>query len=90
MLWSPTLKPVVVYEATPPESVPGPKVAGPSLKVTVPVGVPPDDDTVAVNVTDCPTVLGLAEDETLVVLPALLTVCVTPADVEVEKLLLPP
>lgn len=30
----------------------------PCLKLTVPVGVPPDDVTVAVNVTDCPYMEG--------------------------------
>ena len=35
-------------------SVPVPSVVEPFLKVTVPVGVPPDDVTVAVKVTDSP------------------------------------
>ena len=41
--------------AAPEESVPVPRVAAPSLKVTVPVGTPTVDVTVAVNVTDWPT-----------------------------------
>jgi hypothetical protein len=35
----------------------------PSLNVTVPVGVPDPDETVAVNVTDCPEFEGF-KDET--------------------------
>ena len=38
--------------AAPEESVAVPRVAAPSLKVTVPVGTPAVDVTVAVNVTD--------------------------------------
>lgn len=34
----------------------------PSLNVTVPVGVPDPDDTVAVNVTDCPKLDGFKEE----------------------------
>jgi hypothetical protein len=46
------------------ESVPVPSVIAPSLNVTIPVGVPPPLlVTVAVNVTACPNVLGLAEEE---------------------------
>lgn len=40
--------------ALPPLSVPVPRVVELSLKVTVPVGVPPPDVTVAVNVTLVP------------------------------------
>ncbi len=49
----------------------------PSLKVTVPVGVPlpePEALTVAVKVTTCPYTDGLAEEARAVVLPDLLTV----------------
>jgi len=65
----------------------------PSLNVTVPVGVPapaPAGVTVAVNVTDWPNTDGLAEEATALVLPLLLTVCVTALDVLVVKLLSPP
>ena len=51
----------------------------PSLKVTLPVGVPLPGDvalTVAVKVTLCPNTDGLAEEATRVVVLALLTVCV--------------
>ena len=51
----------------------------PSLKTTVPVGVPVPGAvalTVTVNVTGCPDTEGLAEEVTAVVVLALLTVCV--------------
>jgi hypothetical protein len=54
---------VVVKAATPPASVPEPNVALPFLKLTVPVGVP-DEETVAVNVTDCPKVEGFSDEVT--------------------------
>src|SRR5437868_11647148 len=61
-----------VRVATPTLSVPVPKVAAPSLKVTVPVGVPEPGAlavTVAVNVTDWPKTdgAGAVEDTTVVV-----------------------
>ena len=63
----------VAKVAVPLLSVPVPKVVAPSLKVTVPVGVPApgaDAVTVAVKVTDCKKTDGLAEEETVVALPA--------------------
>jgi len=46
-----------------PLSVPGPSTVAPSLKVTVPVGVPAVVlVTVAVNITDCPVCAGLLFD----------------------------
>lgn len=62
------------------------------MKVTVPNGVPLPGDvtvTVAVNVTDCPLTEGLAEDERLVLVSALLTVCDNAELVLVLKLLSP-
>ena len=59
-------------------SVPVPRVVEPSLKVTVPVGVPEPGAvalTVAVKVTDCPYVDGLVELVRAVVVAAWLTVC---------------
>ena len=53
----------VVSLAILPLSVPDPRVVAPSLKVTVPVGVPPDEVTVAVKVTAVPYVDGF-KDET--------------------------
>ena len=39
-----------------------PRVVVPSLNVTVPVGVPDPDETVAVNVTDCPEFDGFNDE----------------------------
>jgi hypothetical protein len=50
-----------------PSSVEVPKVVVPSLKVTVPVGVPPLEVTEAVNVTDWLKTDGLADELTVVV-----------------------
>lgn len=50
-----------------------PKVAVPSLKITVPVA--PDGVMVAVNVTDTPSPEGFADEDTAVVVLALFTVC---------------
>ena len=58
-------------------NVPVPNVFAPSLKVTVPVGVPPPGlftVTMAVKVTNWPEVEGLVDDETVVVVFAVLTV----------------
>jgi hypothetical protein len=44
----------VLKTPTPAANVAVPNVALPFMKVTLPVGVPADEDTVAVNVTDCP------------------------------------
>ena len=56
--------------ATPPASPVVPRTVAPSLKVTLPVGVPEDADTVAVNFTAFPepTGFGDAVIEVLVVL----------------------
>ena len=50
----------------------------PSWKVAVPVGTPAPGDiatTVAVNVTDCPTIDGLSEEVIVVPDPDWLTTC---------------
>ena len=47
-----------------------PRIVLPSLKFTVPLGVPVPDDTVAVNVTDWPYVEGLADEPSVVVVAA--------------------
>ncbi len=54
-----------------------PRVVVPSLNVTLPVGVPVPDvgATVAVNVTFCPNVDGLALEDTVVLVAAWFTVC---------------
>src|SRR5439155_18343149 len=73
--------------------VPVPRVLVPSLKVTVPVGVPAPGlfaVTVAVKVTACPDTEGLAEELTNVVVPAFLTVWVSGLDVLPLKFASPP
>ena len=71
---APAVSVVVANVATrEPFSVPVPSVVAPSLNVTVPVGVPLPGATaltVAVNVTDWPTVEGLAEEVTVVLVLA--------------------
>jgi hypothetical protein len=53
-----------------PLSGPSPSVAVPSTNVTVPVGVPLEAVTVAMNVTDCPSLDGFAEEITAVTVEA--------------------
>jgi hypothetical protein len=62
-------------------ATPDANVVAPSVNATVPVGVPPDDEIVAVIVTDCPGPDGFAEDVTAVVVAevAVFTVCVSVA-----------
>jgi len=67
---------------------PVPKVVAPSLKITVPEGVPPPGATgltAAVNVTDCPNSDGLMEELRVVVVAAWLTVCDSADEVLVTK-----
>ena len=54
---------VVVLKMATPEPFKSlvPKVVAPSLKVTVPVGVPPVPVTVAVNVTESPYIEGVPD-----------------------------
>jgi hypothetical protein len=76
-----------------PFRVPVPRVLGPSLKVTVPVGVPAPGlftVTVAVNVTDCPNADGLAEELTDVVVPAVFTIWLSVLEVLPLKCVSPP
>ncbi len=81
VLCAPPLRLVVVHVAWPELTVCEPPlqvmVADPSLKVTVPVGVPAPGGftlTVAVNVTDWPKTDGLIEEATVVVVGAWFTV----------------
>src|SRR6266487_4300184 len=72
-------------------SVPVPSVVVPSLKVTVPVGVPKLwSETVAVNVTDWPNTEGFVEEVNVVVVLSLLTVCVSVGEVLPLTLASPP
>jgi hypothetical protein len=67
----PTDNVVVINVATPLVSATGaPNADPPSRNCTVPVGVPPPEVTVAVNVTDCPNVEGFGDDVTVVVVLA--------------------
>ena len=66
----------VVNVAFPLDNVFEPKVAVPFLNVTVPVGVPTPELTVAVNVTACPNVDGFNDEVTFVEVGAGLTVWV--------------
>ena len=61
---------VVVRLALPPTRVALPRVVGPLVKVTVPVGVAVVDETVAVNFRDCPEVEGFFEEVRLAVVMA--------------------
>jgi hypothetical protein len=63
--------------AVPPLSGAVPNTVVPFLNVTVPVGVPLLELTVAVNVTACPTLDGFCDEVSVVVVTALLTFCVT-------------
>ena len=63
MLWPPTASVLVANVATPPDKVAVPITVPASLKVTVPVGVPPVPVTVAVNVTGCPNALGFCDEK---------------------------
>ena len=73
----PTERLLVASRALPPLSVAEPSVVVPSMKVTVPVGVPLPGAaavTVAVNVTDWPNTAGLTEAMTAVLDPSWFTV----------------
>lgn len=73
-------------------TVPVPNVAAPSLNVTVPVGaVPPVPPvTVAVNVRLDPTTTDAAEEVSVVVLAAEVTVTATEVDTEARLRVSPP
>jgi hypothetical protein len=65
-----------------------PSRVGPSKNRIVPVA--PEGNTVALSVTLCPNVDGLLFEATVVVVPAVLTVCVKTAEVLPLKLASPP
>src|SRR2546426_3072556 len=56
-------------------SVPVPRLAAPSRNVTVPVGMPAGELTVAVKVTGWPKTLGFAEEIDATVVGPLFTIC---------------
>src|SRR5437867_1147228 len=92
MLWLPTLRLEVAHVATPAASACAPQPVielAPSLKFTVPLGVPAPGTvafTVAVNVTDWPNTDGFADELRLVDVDAWLTVWVSVPLVLVVKL----
>lgn len=79
----------VVKVAIPLARIPLPIDVLPSLNVTLPVGVPAPEATVAVNVTVCPKIDGLGSDVRAVVVLEALTICVSELDTLELKLLLP-
>lgn len=88
MLCEPTVNADVVQVACPELfRVAVQRVVDPSLKVTVvPATAQVDDDTLAVNVTACPTVEGLMDDVTVVVQDGAWTVCATPVEALLHQL----
>src|SRR5436309_10147064 len=92
--WEPTASVLVTNVAWPePSRVPVPRVLEPSLKVTVPVGVPAAGlfaVTVAVKVTGCPDTDGLIEELTDVAVLAFFTVWVSALEVLPVKVASPP
>lgn len=78
----------VVNVAFPPLSGAVPRTDDPFLNVTVPVGKPALEVTVAVNVTAYRKVDGLFDDATEVEVEAALTVCVSADDVLAAKVVL--
>ena len=74
MVFDPAGSVEVEKVACPPVRVDVPRVTVPELVVSVnctePLGEPPDDETIAVKVTDCPTNDGFIEEESTVVVGA--------------------
>src|SRR5437867_4459692 len=95
MLWLPTLKVDVAHVATPAASACAPQPVielAPSLKFTVPLGVPAPGAvavTVAVNVTLCPNTAGFPDEVRAVLVLAWLTTCDTAELVLVAKFVSP-
>jgi hypothetical protein len=65
----------VLTEAFPPVSVAAPKAEVPRINFTVPVGVPADELTAAVNVTEPLADAGLGEFVSVVLVGNPMTVC---------------
>ena len=80
----PTVSAEVLSDPVPPDSATVPNVALAFLKVTVPVGVPPEDEvTVAEKVMFCPNAEGVPLDATEEAVEYLLTVTVVYPDTDV-------
>jgi hypothetical protein len=81
MEWEPGNRRLVVKVARPaPSRVPVPSAVEPSLKLTIPVGIPPELVTVAVKVIPWVRLLGFNDEATLTVLEFWLTDCVNTDD----------
>ena len=92
MVWLPTASVEVANVALPELKAAVARVAAPSRKVTVPVGVPAPGETaltVAVKVTAWPNTDGFTDEVTVVELEALLTVWVMAAEVLLLKFVSP-
>src|ERR1700682_3833354 len=93
MTWLPTPKEATVRLAFPAwSSVAWPSIVGPSVKLTVPDGVPdppPAAATTTVKATFCPKTDGLGAAVSTAAVELLLTVCVPATDVEARKLGVP-
>ena len=91
MLSAPTGRLPVERVATPEElTTPFPSKVAPSKKFTEPRGAPVGAGaTVAVSVTDCPTIAGFGAGTTVVVVEARVTVSLTAVEVEVANPALP-
>jgi hypothetical protein len=90
MEWLPTAGDEMLRVATLLLTAALPSTTEPSLKVTVPVAMPPlAPVTVAVRVTACPVYAGFADELSAVELPAMPTVSVTAAEELVLKVLSP-
>src|SRR6266536_6068306 len=88
---APTAREAVVSVAMPEESsVPVPRLAAPSRKATVPVGVPAGELTVAVRVTGWPKTLGFTEEIAVTVVAPLFTVWDNGDEVRGLKFVAPP
>ena len=77
----PALNVEVLKEAAPLNRDTVPSVFVPFLKVTLPVGVPFEELTVAVKVTDCPNVEGFKLENSAVVVGTPFTVCTSTLEV---------
>jgi len=84
-LCEPTASAEVLNAAELPERVPDPSNVAPSKKFTVPVGVPPEEVTVAVSVTLSLNVEGFGADVRTVAVGAEFTVWVLIGDVDDAK-----
>jgi hypothetical protein len=91
--WTPNDNPAVVKVPLPLESVAVPRVVFPSLKVTVPAGIPVPGATtvtVAVKTTDWPVMDGFGVVVSAVVVGGVLTVCDTTSEGLPANVVLPP